>query len=81
MSASKKSPGAKTSNAAQFETSLKQLEDIVLKLEQGELELDQSLQLFEQGMQLSQACRTALDTAELKIKNLLSDQNMEEVSS
>ena len=34
-----------------FEASLKELEKLVEKLEQGQLPLDESLQLYEQGMQ------------------------------
>ena len=66
-----KKPPAPAAPAAQFESALKELEEIVAKMEQGELALEESLQLFERGTQLSRQCRQALDTAELKIRNLL----------
>jgi exodeoxyribonuclease VII small subunit len=58
---------------AQFETALNELEQIVGKLERGELKLEESLQLFERGVALTQQCRKSLDTAELKVKQLLGD--------
>ena len=57
-----------------FETSMQELEAIVQQLERGELKLEESLQLFERGMALTQACRVALDTAELKVKTLVDGQ-------
>ena len=64
-------PAKKAPTAAHFESSMKELEQIVLKLESGELELEESLALFETGMQHSQACKQALEAAELKVRNLL----------
>lgn len=59
---------------AQFESSMQELEAIVQKLERGELALTESLAIFERGMALTQQCRTALDTAELKVKTLIDGQ-------
>lgn len=56
---------------SRFEDAMKELEAIVQKMERGELKLEESLQLFERGMVLTQQCRVALDTAELKVKTLL----------
>ena len=58
----------------QFESSMQELEAIVQKLERGELKLEESLAIFERGMALTQQCRTALDTAELKVKTLIEGQ-------
>lgn len=58
----------------QFESSMQELEAIVQKLERGELTLTESLAIFERGMALTQQCRTALDTAELKVKTLIDGQ-------
>lgn len=66
---SKKTDKAPT--AAHFESSMKELEQIVQQLESGELELEASLALFESGMQHSEACKQALDAAELKVRTLL----------
>lgn len=56
---------------AQFETSLKELEDIVQRMERGDLKLEESLKLFERGMTLTGECRSALETAELRVKQLM----------
>jgi exodeoxyribonuclease VII small subunit len=56
----------------QFETSLKDLEQIVRDLETGEISLEESLEKFEQGIELYKNCRKTLDQAEKKIK-ILSD--------
>ena len=40
-----------------FEECLQRLEEIVQELEKGEVPLEKSLTLFEEGMQLSAACR------------------------
>ncbi|MFA5940253.1 MAG: exodeoxyribonuclease VII small subunit [Sinimarinibacterium sp.] len=54
-----------------FEDSMKELEAIVQSLERGELRLEESLKLFERGVDLARQCRGALDTAELKVRNLV----------
>ena len=56
---------------ARFEDALGELESIVEKMERGDLKLEESLQLFERGVGLTRQCRTSLETAELKVKNLL----------
>ena len=50
-----------------YEESMKALEDIVAKLENGDVPLDESLKLFEEGTKLAAFCSKALDTAEQKI--------------
>ena len=54
-----------------FEECLQRLEKIVEELEKGEVSLEKSLTLFEEGMQLSSACRKELDEAEGKVEILL----------
>ena len=54
-----------------FETQLKALENIVERLENGELTLEESVQLFEEGLKLSTACKKELETAEGKIQVLM----------
>ena len=53
-----------------YEESMKALEDIVAKLENGDVPLDESLKLFEEGTKLVAFCSKALDTAEQKILTL-----------
>ncbi len=55
----------------QFEECLQRLEKIVNELEQGEVPLEQALKLFEEGIQLSNSCRKALEEAEGKVEILL----------
>lgn len=54
-----------------FEECLQRLEKIVQELEKGDVPLEQSLALFEEGMQLSSACRKELEQAEGKVEILL----------
>ena len=56
---------------AKFEECLQRLEKIVHELEKGEVPLEKSLTLFEEGMQLSAACRKELEEAEGKVEILL----------
>lgn len=54
-----------------FESSLKELEQIVQQLEGGDLPLERSLELFEQGVRLSRECQRRLDEAEHKVEILM----------
>ena len=54
-----------------FESNLKQLEEIVGKLEGGDLTLDKSLELFEEGVKISRFCNTKLEEAERKVETLI----------
>lgn len=58
-----------------FETSLKELEKIVRRLEDGDLPLEDSLKLFEDGVKLSRECQERLNQAERRIEVLLKDEN------
>ena len=54
-----------------FEDCLHRLEQIVQELERADMPLEKSLTLFEEGMQLSTACRKELEEAEGKVEILL----------
>ena len=56
---------------AKFEECLQRLEKIVQELEKGDVPLEKSLTLFEEGMELSSACRNELEQAEGKVEILL----------
>ena len=58
-----------------FEESLSKLETIVDQLEKGDLRLEESLQLFEQGVALSAACKQELDAAEGKVQMLIKQRD------
>ena len=62
-----------------FEVALKQLEDVVAKLEKGELPLEESLRLYEEGIRLSRFCHTKLEEAEGKIEQLMKDSRGEPI--
>jgi exodeoxyribonuclease VII small subunit len=64
---------AADSDVARFEAALDELEQIVGKLERGELKLEEALKLFERGVALARQCRQSLETAELKVKQLLGE--------
>jgi exodeoxyribonuclease VII small subunit len=54
-----------------FEKQLRALESVVERLEQGDLSLEESVQLFEEGIKLSDACKKELEAAEGKIQLLV----------
>jgi len=61
-----------------FEEAFKRLEVIVRNLESGDLSLEESMKLFEEGIGLTEACKSRLEDAEQKIQLLLksSDGNL-----
>jgi exodeoxyribonuclease VII small subunit len=60
----------KNESTINFEASLKELEALVEKMEQGETSLEQSLKDFERGVALTRACQQALRDAEQKVQIL-----------
>lgn len=64
-------PEAPADPVSQFEDAMRELEEIVQRMERGDLRLEESLQLFERGMALSKTCRGSLDGAELRVRKLL----------
>ena len=54
-----------------FEKSIKELEEIVNKLEAGDTSLSESLELFEKGIKLAKECNKMLDDAEKKVSVLI----------
>ena len=63
-----------------FETSLQELENIVLVLEEGNLGLEDSLKSFEKGIKITRECQQALRNAEQRVR-LLSQQTSGELTS
>ena len=57
-----------------FESSLKELERIVRRLEDGDSSLEESLKLFEEGVKLARECQERLNQAERRIEVLLKDE-------
>jgi exodeoxyribonuclease VII small subunit len=54
-----------------FETAMRDLEELVERLEQGDLPLEESLAAFERGVMLTRSCQAALKEAEQKVEILL----------
>jgi exodeoxyribonuclease VII small subunit len=57
-----------------YEDAYKELLALVVSLESNEHPLDETMILFERGQVLSQYCTILLEKAELKIRQLSSDQ-------
>jgi len=54
-----------------FEAAMRDLEEIVERLEHGDLPLEESLAAFERGVMLTRSCQSALKDAEQKVEILL----------
>lgn len=63
---------AKNKKVLSFEDSLKRLEEISELLENEAIGLQESIELYQEGIKLSQNCFETLDKAELKVINLKS---------
>jgi len=63
-----------------FEKALRELEELVEKMEQGNLNLEVSLKLFEHGIALTRACQKALTQAEQKVQILTQDSGKQELA-
>jgi exodeoxyribonuclease VII small subunit len=63
--------------AAGFDAQLKELEQLVTRMEQGDLDLDDALRQFEHGVALVRQCEQQLQAAEQKVQ-LLSRQGEQE---
>ena len=64
-----------------FETSSKELESIVKKLEDENINLEDSVKSFEEGINLVKECQKQLEDAELKVKELLDDGTSQELDN
>lgn len=56
-----------------FEEAMQQLENIVSELERGDVPLEKAIDLFQQGMQLSQLCGQKLAEVERKIEMIVEE--------
>jgi|TARA_Y100000768_G_scaffold211041_1_gene158996 exodeoxyribonuclease VII small subunit len=72
---------AKEDKKIDFESSLKELESIVEKLEDEDINLEDSVKSFEKGISLVKECQKQLHNAELKIKKLLDDGSSSEADN
>ena len=60
----------KSSKSDSFEKNLERLDGIVRELEDADLPLEKALQLYEEGMKLSEVCHKQLEEAEGKVEIL-----------
>ncbi|ASF39864.1 MULTISPECIES: exodeoxyribonuclease VII small subunit [Halobacillus] len=56
-----------------FEEAMKQLEDLVEKLETGEVPLEKAIQYYQEGMKLSKICSEKLGNVEKQMQQILNE--------
>jgi exodeoxyribonuclease VII small subunit len=59
------------SRPVDFEAAMRDLEELVERLEHGDLPLEESIAAFERGVMLTRSCQAALKEAEQKVEILL----------
>ncbi len=59
-----------------FETALKELEDIIKELENKELSLQENIDKFKRGTELLQYCKKFLADAEISVKKIIDDNRV-----
>ena len=74
----KKSDEQSNDAEVDFESALKELETLVSRMESGELSLDESLKAFERGIELTRKCQSSLEAAELRVKTLTKEKELED---
>ena len=62
---------SKPGKTESFEKNLERLDAIVRDLEDAELPLERALQLYEEGMKLSEVCHRQLEEAEGRVEILM----------
>ena len=60
-----------------FEDALRELENIVAKLERGDAPLEESIDIYERGALLKKHCEDKLKSAQLKVDKIVLGQNGE----
>ena len=56
-----------------FEEAMKNLEEIVEKLEEGDVPLEEAISIYKQGMDLSRLCHTKLKSVEEQLTQILNE--------
>ena len=59
-----------------YEDSFQYLEEIVKSLESGEIKLEDSINIYELGIKLKLHCEKKLKASELRIKKVLDDEEL-----
>jgi len=68
-----------TNNTQSCEEMMKELENIVQKLDSENVSLEESLNLYQRGMTLSASCDETLKNAEKKVNELMSEESTDNV--
>ena len=71
MSPKNKTESAPAIDQLSFEAALKELEEIVSRLEQGEVDLEDSIALYERGQALKRHCESKLKAAESRLEKIV----------
>lgn len=74
MTGPKKDKAASHESDFDFEQAIEDLENLVSTMEDGELSLENSLKSFEEGIQLTRKCQTALSAAEQRVQVLINEK-------
>ncbi|MCC5889646.1 MAG: exodeoxyribonuclease VII small subunit [Alkalibacterium sp.] len=64
-----------------FDEAMKDLEQIVQKLEQGDVPLEEALDKFQEGIKLSRYCRGIVEEAEKTVTSMAKEENAESSES
>ena len=64
-----------------FEESLERVEKIVESLEFGTTTLDESMELFNEGIKLSNECKEMLEKAEFQVQKLIEKEGVVELEN
>ena len=62
-----------------FESNMKELENIVEQMSQNTLSLEKSIELFEKGISLSKSCSKELSQAQQKIQKIINSNTEEDL--
>ena len=58
-----------------FEQAVKELEEIVRKLESGQVDLESAIKDYERGNELRKICEAKLNEAKLKVEKIIKNQD------
>ena len=61
-----------------YEQAIKRLEHIISKLESNDVPLEESIELFQEGVKLSQYCDNKLKTIQQKVAQIYENGEMKE---
>lgn len=77
MTDTEKNTAANTDENLTFEIALHELETVVSQIEDKKTSLDEAIELFKRGSQLSKVCESKLTDAKERIKQLVSEEEVD----